>query len=312
MFALSTLSPLVAEAHLDPAETQRAKKFLRLVLDVMLIVSTDASERRELLQHISQMPPDLQLIWTEVLRASLLRATATKGVGMCACPVVNGLSLDMHVLDTKGDVDACVTCGHERVPWPDADAARAIDSVRQRRHRTVPVGTSRDALFDNYLAPMLLGAMEVTIIDRYAGKSALSEGASGTLSWLLSRIWGIAPCRVILLTGSSNRARATYSRADVTSACRQIATTARSRSGASGKLGLWTADDKTFMRHSHDRFLGVAHGGREMAVTFGKGLDVFREATTMQASSVQLLIDDNVIDQLEIRLGFKLQDVREL
>jgi len=82
--------------------------------------------------------------------------------------------------------------------------------------------------------------------------------------------------------------------------------------GVAAKLSLWTADDRIFMRHSHDRFIGVTHGGRELAMSLGKGIEVFAAPRTRQASAVQLLIDDNVIGRLKASLGFDSQSLRDV
>ena len=312
MFTLTALSPLVAREHSDPAHLREARHFLRLVLDVMLIVSADAAERRELLQHVASLPPDLQLMWTEVVRASLLRASSAPRRGDCTCPIASGVPVSLHVHDTSVASGACVQCGHEQVVWPDADASVSVRAVRAMRHQTMPAGLARDDAFDQYIAPLLVGAAELTLIDRYAGKTALADGGSGTLAWLLTRVWHLSEMRVVLVTGTSNLARSRYSRTDVVSACRRIANSVRTPMGVAAKLSLWTADDRIFMRHSHDRFIGVTHGGRELAMSLGKGIEVFAAPRTRQASAVQLLIDDNVIGRLKASLGFDSQSLRDV
>lgn len=305
LLVLTSIAPTVAVDHQVQANSMISVNFLHDILHNALLVSSSQSQRATLQAHIRQLPPALQELWIKVVQVCLLRISPTPSPGMagCTCPVLTGLPIPLQLVALAAASGVCANCGHETLPWVTFPQSASAQAARTLRSVSEAAGASRDDIFNTRVAPLLIGAPEVTIIDRYAGKNATSAG----LGWFLERVWSLKDVPVVLLTGNKPNI-AGHRPSEVRTAVEAATRTARVNAGSRAALSLWQAHDRQFLRHAHERYVGATVLGRGVAITTGKGLSIFDGPRLSQATQFPLLLNDPVVTETKRKLGYQEAD----
>jgi hypothetical protein len=292
MLALTTISPAVPREHLSPDARAEARAYLRATIQETLILRPDKEALEQLVANIAALPADLQALWVETVRQCFVSDVPTEGDCGCGGPTRDGSRNTATITGRGGRVERCA-CGNYLIPWPELPFAPVSDNIQRLRTSVVRAGETREEVFAHRIAPLVIAATELIVIDRYLADAVL-RGSPG-FGWLLRKVWSLRAVDVTVLTRHQPGSTDAFSK---------IHESARRDSGAPGRLRVFQASDKKFRTCSHDRFISATVGSRSLGVAIGKGVSIFDGSVTDQNYACQYLSNDGSAKRIMLELGF--------
>lgn len=149
-----------------------ARTFAHILLDHTLLVRPrDSQVASEWASAIRAMPADLQMLWSELLKAVLLpAAVASSFQTSCGCPTIQGSACDLRPSAATTQESQC-QCGCIHYSWTGISSSRSVRDLITLARSPIADGDDREDVFRQRIEPLSRSCSRVYIIDRYLGKT---------------------------------------------------------------------------------------------------------------------------------------------